>query len=216
MDQTLIDEVRRRRQNTPTDKLVKLYKKRSSGYSVEFFEAVRQILMERGVSDPSLDLSPLQARPKAEDASQSSQTISRHSGFAIIGCLTGGLVGYLVGTSPLLSFGDVLTRGVFLEGINALARPAAEVASNYMLAGAVAGIVAGLGLASLMSNQGTRQPVLEAETICPQCGTQVPTGMQFCGKCGKALAAIVCRQCGKAVPPDQQFCGGCGTRVESA
>ena len=164
----------------------------------------------------SLDLSPLQARPEAEDASQSSQTISRHSGFAIIGCLAGGLVGYLVGTPPGLSFGDVLTRGVFLEGINALARPAAEVASNYMLAGAVAGIVAGLGLASLMSNQGTRQPVLEAEKICPQCGTPVPNGMQFCGKCGKALAAIVCRQCGKAVPPDQQFCGSCGTGVESS
>jgi rRNA maturation endonuclease Nob1 len=189
MDQFEVDQVRQAKQDTPTDKLVELYKKRSSWYSAEFFEAVRQMLVERGVSDASLDLSP----PQVELASQAPQASSRHAGFAIVGCLAGGLVGDLVGAS--------------------LAR---ELALNFTLAGAIAGIVAGLGLASLMSNQGTRQPVLEAETICPQCGTPVPNGMQFCGKCGKAIAAIVCRQCGKAVPPDQQFCGSCGTRVESA
>jgi len=134
---------------------------------------------------------------------------------AIIGCLAGGLVGYLVGTPPGLSFGDVLTRGVFLEGINALARPAAEVASNYMLAGAVAGIVAGLGLASLMSNQGTRQPVLEAEKICHNVGRRFPTGCSSAASAARLSSVNRLRQCGKAVPPDQQFCGSCGTGVES-
>ena len=216
MDQSMINAARQVRQNTPTDKLVKLYKKRPSWYSEDIFEAIRQILVERGGSDASLDLSPPQAGPQAELASQAPQASNGHAGFAIVGGWAGGFVGYLVGTSPMVSFGDVLTRGLFLEGFNAVLRPAAEVASNYMLAGAVAGLVAGLGLASLMSSQGTLQPVLEAETVCRHCGTLVPNGMQFCGKCGKALAAIVCRQCGKAVPPDQQFCGSCGTRVESA
>ncbi|MGC9949023.1 MAG: zinc ribbon domain-containing protein [Bryobacteraceae bacterium] len=214
MDESIVEAVHESKKNKPTDKLVELYKKRSSSYSDEFFEAIRQILVQRGVTDESLDLSPPPINsPHAERTRPAVHRSSGHGWFAFVGGLAGGLVGYLTGTSPLLSFGDVLTRGVFLEGIKALMRPAAEAASNYMLAGAVAGIVAGLGLASLISSQGTPRSTLETETRCRHCGMTVPNEMRFCGKCGNSLAPVVCRQCGKALPPDQQFCGGCGTRV---
>jgi hypothetical protein len=54
----------------------------------------------------------------------------------LVGGLVGAVVGCLLGTSPLLSFGDVLERGANLQGISALLRPAAEAASNWMIAGA--------------------------------------------------------------------------------
>jgi hypothetical protein len=62
----------------------------------------------------------------------------------LVGGLVGAVVGYLLGTSPSLSFGDVLESGANLQGINALMRPAAEAASNWMLAGAIVGVVGGL------------------------------------------------------------------------
>ncbi|MGD0869953.1 MAG: MFS transporter [Bryobacteraceae bacterium] len=75
-----------------------------------------------------------------------------YGGPALVGCLAGGAVGFLGGTSPTLSFLDVLTRGASMRGIDAVLRkPVAEIASNYMLAGALAGLVAGLGLASILS-----------------------------------------------------------------
>jgi hypothetical protein len=63
MDKSLVDTERQKAQDKPTDKLVELYNKRSSfwlrsDYSDEFFEAIRLILVERRVSDASLDLSP--------------------------------------------------------------------------------------------------------------------------------------------------------------
>jgi hypothetical protein len=120
MDNVIVGSVRRSKQNKLTDELVELYKERSSSYSEEFFEAIRQILVERGVSDSALDLSPPQTRQQTGPASQASRVSHGHAGFAVVGGLAGGFVGYLVGTSPMLSFGDVLTRGALLERINGL------------------------------------------------------------------------------------------------
>ena len=57
MEKSIVDAVRQRLQNKATDKLIDLHKRRSSSYSEEFFEAIREILVERGVSDASIDLS---------------------------------------------------------------------------------------------------------------------------------------------------------------
>jgi MFS family permease len=79
----------------------------------------------------------------------------RHSGFSLIGSMAGGAFGYFLGASPSVSFGDVLTRGALLDGVHVVFRPAAVAASNYMLAGAVAGMVGGLGLAYFISTRET-------------------------------------------------------------
>ena len=132
---------------------------------------------------------------------------------AAIGGLVGAVVGYLLGTSPSLSLGDVLTRGANLQGFNALLRPAAEAASNWMIAGAIVGVVGGLIVIHLTSSRSSPAPTVETLPRCPNCGAQVSSGMEFCGKCGRSLALTTCRKCGKPVPPNQEFCGACGTRV---
>jgi hypothetical protein len=98
MDNAIIDPVRKINQNKPTEKLTEVYRSRSSWYSDEYFEALRQILVERGVSDASLDLSPPQDRPQVAHLNQAPQASAGHVAFAIVGGLAGGLVGYLMGT----------------------------------------------------------------------------------------------------------------------
>ena len=93
MEKSIVDAVRQRLQNKATDKLIDLHKRRSSSYSEEFFEAIREILVERGVSDASIDLSPPQCRPQATLIDYTPPTSHGHAGFAIIGSLAGGLVG---------------------------------------------------------------------------------------------------------------------------
>ena len=136
----------------------------------------------------------------------------RKLGFATAGCIIGACVGYLVVESPYVGFWDVLTRGAFLHGLKAVLIPEAQHEFNFMLAGAILGVLGGLIVASTPIGQA---PPRSPETLasCPHCGTQVPDRMLFCAKCGKSLALATCRQCGKAVPPDQEFCGTCGTRV---
>lgn len=47
---------------------------------------------------------------------------------------------------------------------------------------------------------------------CSKCGYDNSPGMDFCGRCGTALARV-CPGCLAEVPPDHAFCGQCGTRV---
>jgi len=44
---------------------------------------------------------------------------------------------------------------------------------------------------------------------CPECQTELPEGMKFCGQCGHALE-IVCAHCKCINPPHFRFCGSCG------
>lgn len=69
MDDTVIDNVRKLNQDKPTEELIASYKKPLGWRSVEYFEAIRQILIERQVSDPSLDL--LTPKQDAADTQQS-------------------------------------------------------------------------------------------------------------------------------------------------
>jgi class 3 adenylate cyclase/tetratricopeptide (TPR) repeat protein len=45
---------------------------------------------------------------------------------------------------------------------------------------------------------------------CPQCQSENPAGMKFCGQCGAKLAAV-CPKCATENPPGFKFCGECGT-----
>ncbi|MBI3795844.1 MAG: zinc ribbon domain-containing protein [Deltaproteobacteria bacterium] len=47
---------------------------------------------------------------------------------------------------------------------------------------------------------------------CPNCSFDNPTDMNFCGKCGTALA-LHCLQCGFNNAPDFAFCGKCGAAL---
>ncbi len=184
---------------------------RLSGYSEGDRDAMREILLERHVEIPEPEAQdPNPKGPLSPAKSDGSQIAA----FTITGALVGCLAGYLLGTPPSLPFEVVITRGADLKGFDTLMRPAAEAAFNWMLAGGALGLFAGFGLGSLLDN---RSPHASKETSlpCPDCGAAVPSGMEFCGKCGKSVSPEVCVKCGKPVPADQSFCGGCGTRVRS-
>lgn len=207
MDQNKVIEIIDSISSDSTEHLVALYKNNGPGHPEEFFEAIRRTLVVRGAINP----------PRS-----SSEQGLGGVGFSIIGAVIGGFVGCLVGKPPLVSFEDVLTRGSNLTGFSILLRPAAESAFNWMLAGIVLGAVAGFAVVYLKSHQSVPQPApanssvpipLSSEGNCVHCGAIVPTGMQFCGMCGKPTTGTTCGKCGKTVPPDQTFCGGCGAKV---
>ncbi|MBV9960359.1 MAG: protein kinase [Acidobacteria bacterium] len=62
--------------------------------------------------------------------------------------------------------------------------------------------------------------------LCSSCGTNLPAGTKFCGRCGTTVASpgashfnlprpvqIVCRQCNTSYPAGTKFCGRCGTVI---
>jgi quinol-cytochrome oxidoreductase complex cytochrome b subunit len=51
-----------------------------------------------------------------------------------------------------------------------------------------------------------RQPLL---TVCPQCGTHVETGFNYCPKCATKLNPS-CPHCQKSVRPGSDYCAYCG------
>ena len=51
---------------------------------------------------------------------------------------------------------------------------------------------------------------------CPSCGAEVEENMKFCGMCGAKMEAEqsqFCPKCGTKVPPGSKFCGKCGSKV---
>jgi len=218
MNQKEINSVRRSRESDKTERLIEFYRDKASIAYPETLEAIRRILVARGVSDPSVDLSAPEGALDGELPYERPDPSGGHApGYAIAGGFVGGVVGYLLGSSPQLSFGDIITRGAFLEGLNIFLRPAAEYAFNFMLAGVILGAIAGAVVATVIGNQEAAQAQAPQSAAvagtCPHCGTQLAAAMQFCGKCGRSLSSVACQQCGKPVPPDQQFCGACGARV---
>ena len=55
---------------------------------------------------------------------------------------------------------------------------------------------------------------------CTSCGSEVPDGFSFCGKCGspvnKKVEARVCQNCKNTIEDGMLFCNRCGTRYEPA
>jgi len=50
---------------------------------------------------------------------------------------------------------------------------------------------------------------------CPQCGTDNPAGMRFCGQCATALPQkLTCPNCGVENPAGMKFCGQCATALD--
>ena len=47
---------------------------------------------------------------------------------------------------------------------------------------------------------------------CPECQSDSPDGMKFCGKCGCTLQ-LICRKCNFTNPPGFKFCGKCGCEL---
>lgn len=87
------------------------------------------------------------------DGSEHRKSIIRKTWIICVGCVAGGLVGYLIGTTSSLTFGDVFSRGASLRGMQLLLRPVAETANNDMLAGATVGIVAGIVFAFMVASR---------------------------------------------------------------
>jgi len=56
------------------------------------------------------------------DGSEYRKSIIRKTWIICIGCVAGGFVGYLIGTSSLLTFGDVFGRGASFQGVQLLLR----------------------------------------------------------------------------------------------
>jgi hypothetical protein len=140
-------------------------------------------------------------------------TEMRLAGSAVLGGLVGGLVGYLIATPEGLSFSDVITRGAWLQGFKLLLQPAAAAAFNWMLAGAIVGIVGGLVIASLMKKVEATRARVGVSVLCPHCGAEIAKDMEYCGQCGKQAVAAPCRQCGTSVPSTERYCGKCGAKV---
>jgi len=78
-----------------------------------------------------------------------------YGGFSFLGGIVGATVGYLIGTPPNLSAGDVITRGAALQGFNQLLVPAAQSAFNFVVAGVIVGAALGLAISYLGSSRKT-------------------------------------------------------------
>ena len=57
-------------------------------------------------------------------------------------------------------------------------------------------------------------PATGALRNCPACNAPNPSGVKFCGSCGKPLpASRTCPKCGSEVAPSIKFCGNCGSAL---
>lgn len=48
---------------------------------------------------------------------------------------------------------------------------------------------------------------------CKKCGSEMPDGIKFCGKCGNVFVPEknICKSCGMEMPDTAKCCGNCGT-----
>lgn len=207
MDKATEKYILSQKEKEPTDKILAFYQERPRGYSDSFFEAVRQILIDRGVVVPASE--EAQAEPLQYAKHQTAAPV------VLIGGFIGAFAGYLFSASPLLSIGTILTRGMFLNGIDLVLRPAAEHAFNVVAACGLVGAAAAGGIGMLISNQTPPHDGNPELRTCPHCGAGMLPHVNFCGKCGKSPTACVCSKCGKPVPYQQSFCGNCGTPIST-
>lgn len=81
----------------------------------------------------------------------------RIAGRFILGVFISGFVGFLLRPSAnlvgQLPFGVVITRGATLSGVDELFRGTAEISFNYMLAGAILGVIIFIALGILLDTR---------------------------------------------------------------
>lgn len=69
----------------------------------------------------------------------------------------------------------------------------------------------------------------EEPAVCPECGSENPSGAKFCNDCGAKIPVVVeaeateveeepvkrvCSACGAEIVPGKKFCNECGAKVE--
>ncbi len=60
--------------------------------------------------------------------------------------------------------------------------------------------------------------ILKGIRLCPNCGSEVPSGSAFCSSCGTPMPKdvadmIPCHSCGNMIPSNKKFCAYCGAKV---
>lgn len=92
--------------------------------------------------------------------------------------------------------------------------------SDFMGAGMGLGMGVGMGRAFGMGMnnmaQGAMNTANTATAPCPNCGTPVAAGAQFCSGCGQKIAPAgnACKSCGATLPAGTKFCPMCGAKAE--
>ncbi len=125
MDKDSVDNFRSRNEQQTTEKLIAIYRKGPQSFSKEFYEAIRQILVARGVNDPAIDLSPVdypQLRDRDAGGGAQASIADRYAdayrvasaiiAFGTIVKAIGGVVAVIIAIGGLASSSELGSRGV--------------------------------------------------------------------------------------------------------
>ena len=68
-----------------------------------------------------------------------------------------------------------------------------------------------------MNNQhitNQNQPIVNKNSMCSKCNSQMPAGSKFCLQCGEKVNDVLfCMDCGEKLPPNAKFCLKCGKKI---
>ena len=109
-----------------------------------------------------------------------------------------------------------------IESFDVMKTAAGNTGSGSDLMGAGMGLGMGVGMGKAFGigmdsmAQGAMNAANTSATPCPNCGTPVAAGAQFCSGCGQKIvpAGNACKNCGTALPAGTKFCPMCGAKAE--